>query len=147
MIGAGNFTNQVLLPALKKTGVRLKSIASSGGISGTYLGKKYGFGQSITDVDEIFNDPEINVVFVTTRHNSHAQFVCRALEASKNVFVEKPLAITLEELEKVREIYNNSRKQNSPTLMVGFNCRFAPHIQKMKSLLDNIKEPKSFIMT
>jgi predicted dehydrogenase/threonine dehydrogenase-like Zn-dependent dehydrogenase len=147
MIGAGNFTNQVLLPALKKTNVRLKSIASSGGVSGTYLGKKYGFEQSITDVDRIFNDPEINVIFITTRHNSHAQFVCRALEAGKNVFVEKPMAITLEELEKVIEIYNNSRKQNSPTLMVGFNRRFAPHIVKMKSLLDTIKEPKSFIIT
>ena len=57
------------------------------------------------------------------------------------------MAITLKELEKVREIYNNSRKQNRPTLMVGFNRRFAPHIVKMKSLLDTIKEPKSFIMT
>ena len=147
LIGAGNFTSQVLLPALKKTNVRLKSIASSEGTSGTYLGKKYGFEQSITDVDRIFNDPEINTIFITTRHNSHAQFVCRALEAGKNVFVEKPLAITLEELEKVRESYNHSKKQNSPTLMVGFNRRFAPHIIKMKSLLETIKEPKSFIMT
>jgi len=147
IIGAGNFTNQVLLPVLKKTGVRLKSIASSGGVSGTHLGKKYGFEQSTTDVDRIFDDPEINVIIVTTRHNSHAQFVCRALEAGKNVFVEKPLAITLEELEKVIEIYNKSRKHNNPTLMVGFNRRFAPHIQRMKSLLDVIKEPKSFIIT
>ncbi len=147
MIGAGNFTNQILLPALKKTGVRLKRIASSGGVSGTHLGKKYGFEQSITDVDKIFNDPEINVVFITTRHNSHAQFVCQALEAGKNVFVEKPLVITLKELEKVIDVYNDSRKQNSPTLMVGFNRRFAPHIQKMKSLLDTVKEPKSFIIT
>lgn len=147
MIGAGNFTNQVLLPALKKTGARLKSIASSGGVSGTHLGKKYGFEQSITDVEIIFGDTEINTIFITTRHNSHAQFVCRALEAGKNVFVEKPLAITSEELKRVIEIYNNSRKQNSPTLMVGFNRRFAPHIVKMKSLLDSIKEPKSFIMT
>jgi len=146
MIGAGNFTNQVLLPALKKTNVRLKSIASSRGVSGTHLGKKYGFEQSITDVDMIFKDPEINVVFITTRHNSHAQFVCRALEAGKNVFVEKPLAITSEELKRVIGIYNNSRKQNSPTLMVGFNRRFAPHIVKMKSLLDTIREPKSFII-
>ena len=147
IIGAGNFTNQVLLPALKKTNVRLKSIASSGGVSGTHLGKKHGFEQSITDVDMIFKDPEINVVFITTRHNSHAQFVCRALEAGKNVFVEKPLAITLGGLEKVIEIYNNLRKQSRPTLMVGFNRRFAPHIVKMKSLLDTVKEPKSFIIT
>ena len=61
--------------------------------------------------------------------------------------MEKPLAITLEELEKVIEIYNNSRKQNSPNLMVGFNRRFAPHIIKMKSLLDTIKEPKAIIIT
>lgn len=147
VIGAGNFTSHTLLPALKKIKARLKVIASSGGVSGTHLGKKYGFEESTTDVDKIFNDPEINVVFITTRHNSHAQFVCQALEAGKNVFVEKPLSINKDGLEKVIESYKKTRGENNPILMVGFNRRFAPHIQKMKSLLDAINEPKSFIIT
>jgi predicted dehydrogenase/threonine dehydrogenase-like Zn-dependent dehydrogenase len=147
IIGAGNFTSHTLLPALKKTKARLKVIASSGGVSGTYLGKKYGFEQSITDVDRIFNDPEINVVFITTRHNSHVQFVCRALEAGKNVFVEKPLSIDKDGLEKVIGSYKKTRGENNSILMIGFNRRFAPHIKKMKSLLESINEPKSFIIT
>jgi predicted dehydrogenase len=147
VIGAGNFTSHTLLPALKKTKARLKVIASSGGVSGTHLGKKYGFEESTTVIDKIFNDPEINVVFITTRHNSHAKIVCRALEAGKNVFVEKPLAITKEGLEKVIESYKKTRGENNPILMIGFNRRFAPHIKKMKSLLENINEPKSFIIT
>ena len=147
VIGAGNFTSRTLLPVLKKTKARLKVIASSGGVSGTHLGKKYGFEESTTDIDRIINDPEINVVFITTRHNSHAKFVCRALEAGKNVFVEKPLSINKDGLEKVIESYKKTRGENNPILMIGFNRRFAPHIQKMKSLLESINEPKSFVIT
>jgi len=102
MIGAGNFTGQVLLPALQKTGVRFKSIASSGGVSGTHLGKKFGFEESTTEVDTIFGDPEINTVFITTRHDSHARFVIQALNTGKHVFVEKPLCLTIQEREEVR---------------------------------------------
>lgn len=147
VIGAGNFTLRTLLPALKKTKARLKIIASSGGVSGTNLGKKFGFEESTTDPEVIFTDPEINVIFITTRHNSHSDFVCRGLEAGKHIFVEKPLAINKDGLEKVIESYKNTRGENYPILMAGFNRRFAPHIIKMKSLLDNTKEPKAIIIT
>ena len=155
LIGAGNFTGQVLLPALQKTAVRLKSIASSGGVSGTHLGKKFGFEETTTDVEGIFNDPEINTIFVTTRHNTHARYVIEALKAGKHVFVEKPLCLTLEDLAQVKDTYNSLITNNNsqitsnsvPLLMVGFNRRFAPHVVKMKELLDTVKEPKSMIIT
>jgi predicted dehydrogenase/threonine dehydrogenase-like Zn-dependent dehydrogenase len=110
VIGAGNFTGQVLLPAIAKNGVRLKSIASSGGVSGTHFGKKFGFELSTTDTQTIFDDTDINTVFITTRHNSHARFVLQALTAGKNVFVEKPLCLTLEELEEIQSTADPRRQ-------------------------------------
>jgi predicted dehydrogenase/threonine dehydrogenase-like Zn-dependent dehydrogenase len=143
-IGAGNFTGQVLLPALQNNRARLKSIASAGGVSGTHLAKKFGFELSTTNGDSVIGDPDINTVFITTRHNTHASYVIEALKAGKNVFVEKPLCINSEELS---EIVRVQPLTPSPILMVGFNRRFAPHIIKMKELLDSMNQPKSMIMT
>jgi predicted dehydrogenase/threonine dehydrogenase-like Zn-dependent dehydrogenase len=148
MIGAGNYTGQVLLPALAKTGARLKTIASGGGVSGTHNGKKFGFELSTTDTQTIFDDPEINTVFITTRHNSHARLTMEALEAGKNVFVEKPLCLTMDELDRIQSLYASRLTPHaSRLLMVGFNRRFAPHVVKMKELLATTAEPKSMVMT
>lgn len=142
-IGAGNFTGQVLLPALEKNGTRLKAIASSGGVSGTHMARKFGFAESTTIAENIFNDPEINTIFITTRHNTHARFVLEAFSAGKHVFVEKPLCLTYEELKEITTHCNSKL----PLLMVGFNRRFAPHVVKMKELLKSVSETKSLIMT
>jgi len=149
LIGAGNFTSQTLLPALKKTGTRLKTIASSGGITGTRLGKKFGFERSTTDVKSIFNDPDINTVFITTRHNTHAKFVLEALKADKNVFVEKPLCLKQEELNDIIQLYSRIQnpKSTTPLLMVGFNRRFSPCTKEIKELLSTRKEPLCMSMT
>ena len=144
LIGAGDFTAKVILPALKKAGVRLKTIASCSGVSGTHLGNKFGFDKSTTDSEIIFSDPEINTVFITTRHNSHFRFVLEALNAGKHVFVEKPLCLSTSELDKICEAYKSC---GSKVLLVGFNRRFAPHIQKIKSLITTVQEPKAMIMT
>lgn len=147
-IGAGNFAGQVLLPALAKTGARLKSIASSIGVSGAHFGKKFSFEQTTTDVVTIFTDSDINTVLITTRHDSHAGFVCAALRAGKHLFVEKPLALNEQEIESIVSAYEEAvRLGNTPLLMVGFNRRFAPHVTKMKTLLDAVREPKTMIMT
>jgi predicted dehydrogenase/threonine dehydrogenase-like Zn-dependent dehydrogenase len=146
VIGAGNFTGQVLLPAIAGNNVRLKTIASSGGVTGTHLGKKFGFEVSTTDAETVFNDPDINTVFITTRHNSHAGFVIHALKAGKHVFVEKPLCLTFQELEEIKASYEQSA-HNDQLLLVGFNRRFAPHVLKMKELLDTVSEPKSMVVT
>jgi predicted dehydrogenase len=149
VIGAGNFTDRVLLPAMRKADVRLKAIASVGGVSGTHLGRKFGFEESTTDAKRILSDPEINTIFVTTRHNTHAHFVIEALKAQKHVFVEKPLCIDQQQLSDISETYSAVRNLQSeaPLLMVGFNRRFSPHILKIKELLKATKEPKSMIMT
>ena len=96
----------------------------------------------------MINDDKVNTIAIVTRHNSHSYFVNEALKANKNVFVEKPLAISLQELAEVKSVYEQAQKsEKPPKLMVGFNRRFSPQIQKMKALLSQIKEPKSFIMT
>ena len=147
-VGAGNYASRMLIPAFKEGGAQLHTIATSGGVSGVTHGKKTGFAKTTTDTATMINDSEINTIAIVTRHNSHAKFVCDALNAGKNVFVEKPLAITLEELAQVEATYYSVANQTAaPKLMVGFNRRFSPQVQKMKELLSSVKEPKSFMMT
>lgn len=143
VIGAGNYASRMLIPIFVKMGVKLKSIACSMGITGTQAGKKYQFNEVTTDAHSIFADPTINTVVIASRHDTHANFICEALRHNKNVFVEKPLCLSLDELNTIKQ-----QLQETPgLLMIGFNRRFAPHIQKIKSLLSQEKEPKSFIMT
>ena len=144
-IGAGNYASRMLIPAFKEGGAQLHTIATSGGINGVTHGEKTGFAKTTTDTDGMIADPEINTLAIVTRHNSHARFVSKALGSGKNVFVEKPLALTLEELSEVESVYNSL--EIKPKLMVGFNRRFSPQVQKMKALLSPVKEPKSFMMT
>lgn len=143
IIGAGNFTSAMILPSLKKCNASVKYISSAGGLSGTTLARKFGIANAITDNKLIFNDPEVDLVFVTTRHNAHARMVTEALKSDKHVFVEKPLALNEEELNEILEAYQNSSK----TLTVGFNRRFAPLAEKMKQLLGNSQTPVHIIAT
>jgi len=136
-IGAGNFTKMTMLPNLKGSGASFKYMCSSGGLSGTTLAKKFGFSHSTTDYHEVLKDEEVDTVFITTRHNSHAGFVKEALQAGKNVFVEKPLALNQEQLDEIIEAYAKSSNQAHPTLMVGFNRRFSPHTQAIKKAIGN----------
>ncbi|AZZ99567.1 bi-domain-containing oxidoreductase [Pseudoalteromonas sp. R3] len=142
-IGAGNYASRTLIPSFKKAGCRLHSLSTSGGVNSSIYGKKLGFENAISDTDSLFTNNEINTLAVVTQHNSHAHFVCKALEAGKHVFVEKPLALTYEELDNVKSAYEGS----ASALMVGFNRRFSPHVQKMKSLISSVNKPKTFIMT
>ncbi len=147
-IGAGNFTKMTMLPALKKTGANFKYIASSKGVSGTALANKYGFSHSTTDYSQIINDPEVDTVFITTRHNSHAKFVIEALKAKKNVFVEKPLAINNDQLTDIVNTYQKTiNGDRNPSLMVGFNRRFSPHSQSIKSALGANPGPVNIVAT
>lgn len=143
IIGAGNFTSAMILPSLKKVSANIKSIASSGGLSGTTLAKKYGITNSTTDYKTILEDKEVDLVLVTTRHNAHAKMVVETLEADKHVFVEKPLALNTEELDQILNSYNSKNK----TITVGFNRRFAPLAIKMKSLLGKDNSPMNIIAT
>lgn len=148
-VGAGNYASRMLIPAFKAAGAQFHSIATAGGINGVIHGEKAGFAQASSDTDAVIANPAINTIVIVTRHDSHAHFASQALAAGKNVFVEKPLAIDAEGLAAVRAAYEDrlQHEGSPPQLMVGFNRRFAPHVQKMKQLLAPVKEPKSFIMT
>lgn len=141
IIGAGNFTKMTMLPAMKSANANIKYIASASGVSGTALAKKHNIEYSTTNYKEIINDDEVDLVLITTRHNQHAKIAIEALNAGKNVFVEKPLAINIEDAEAIITAYQKANK----TVIVGFNRRFSPHIQKMKSLIGN--SPMNIIAT
>lgn len=132
IIGAGNFTKMTMLPALEKVKADVKYIASASGVTGTALARKYKIALSTTDYQEILRDQETDAVMITTRHNTHASMVLKALAAGKHVFVEKPLALNEEELDQIIAAYDGS-----VTLTVGFNRRFSPHVQKVKQLVGN----------
>ena len=143
-IGAGNFAVGVLLPALRRTPARLKTIASRGGTSAALAARKFGFEAATTDYRTILDDQEINAVIITTRHNTHAHLVTEALQAGKHVFVEKPLALNREQLAKIREAYVTARDRQ---LLVGYNRRFSPLAVKMHDLLKGRSQPLSLIYT
>src|SRR5882672_5680881 len=148
-LGAGAYASSTLIPAFARTRSRLRSIASVNGITGTYFGRKFGFELSTTDASAVLNDPQINTLVIATRHDSHAQYVVDGLRAGKHVFVEKPLAIRLDEISEIEQLVQvfNANDRPAPVLMVGFNRRFAPQVVRMKTLIDVVHEPKSFVMT
>ncbi len=130
IVGAGNFTSMTVLPALKKTNAQLKYICSARGLNSTVLAKKYGVRYSTTNFESMLQDEEVDTVLIITRHDLHANMVLGALSAGKHVFVEKPLALNLSELEKIIQVYQD-KKHGS--LTVGFNRRFSPHIRAIKA--------------
>ncbi|MCK5904846.1 MAG: bi-domain-containing oxidoreductase, partial [Gammaproteobacteria bacterium] len=146
-IGAGNYASRILIPAYKKAGAQLHTVVSRGGVSATHHGNKNNFHKATTDAKEILENDEINTIAIVTQHNTHAEYVIEALKNGKNVFVEKPLALHLEELESIEQVYQEIAEPVGARLMVGFNRRFAPQIIKMKALLEPVKQPKSFIFT
>ena len=147
-VGSGNFGTAVLMPAFKAAGARLLTVASSAGVSGLQAARKHGFEETTTDTDAVLQRADVDAVVIATRHDSHARLVLQALRAGKHVFVEKPLAIKREDLDAIEQAHNEAADKGAPLrLMVGFNRRFAPHVQKIKSLLQGVTGPKSFIMT
>jgi len=148
-VGSGNYASSTLIPAFKASGAYLQCVASSSGLSGVHVGKKYNFEETTTDTDYLFSSSLSNTVVIATQHDSHARFVKQGLKSGKNIFVEKPLCLTLQELKQIEKQYYALQKDESsnPLLTVGFNRRFAPQVQKIKELLNIVSAPKSFVMT
>lgn len=147
-VGAGNYASRMLIPAFKAAGAQFHTIVTANGINGVIHGEKAGFAEASTDVAAMLANPAINAVAIVTRHDSHARFVAQALRAGKHVFVEKPLAINAASLQEIKASYEEAHRAGcGPQLMVGFNRRFSPQVEKMKTLLGAVKLPKSFIMT
>ncbi|TSA25917.1 oxidoreductase [bacterium] len=136
-IGAGSFAQKFLLPNAKKYGTMI-GVATATGNDTRNIADKYGFQYATGNSDDIISDKNINTIFIATRHNLHAEYVLKGLQAGKNVFVEKPLCMTVQELEEIKQEYE---KQNVH-LMLGFNRRFAPHIQRIKKIFSE-NQPKA----
>lgn len=143
-LGAGNYAGRVLIPAFKTAGAKLRTVVSGGGVSAVHFGAKHGFAEASTDDANVLEDANVDTIVIATRHNVHARQVLSSLRAGKHVFCEKPLCLTLDELDAVEA---ESHARPNQLLIVGFNRRFAPQIVKMKALLVPIAAPKSFVMT
>ena len=148
-IGAGNYASRTLIPAFKEAGAALDVLVTSGGISGVHHGNKAGFKTAATELDTLWKSDDINTVAIVTRHDAHASQVLSAVESGKHVFVEKPLALKLDEVDAIDDAFQkvNEGRDDPLRLMVGFNRRFAPHVVKMKSLLESQREPKAVVIT
>ncbi len=138
-IGAGSFAQSYLIPHVKSYGASLDGVSTTRGISSKNVADKFNFNFCSSDPFDIINNNAINTVFIATPHSSHADLVVKALEAGKNVFVEKPLAIDMDQLFKVIDSYTKFPK----SLMVGFNRRFAPVSVSIKHKFKNVTEPLS----
>ena len=130
LIGAGAFARATLIPALKDAGARLVAVASEGGLTAADVAARFGFERAAASVDEILDDDAIGAVVIATRHPSHAGLAAAALRAGKAVFVEKPLALSAEQLQEVEEALTPDS-----VLMVGFNRRFAPLVERLQDEL------------
>ncbi len=140
-IGAGSYASSMLLPHLAKNpSVTLATVATTRSLSAVNAQRKFGFAAMTTEADTVLEDPGIDAVFVVTRHHSHAEFVCRALEHGKAVFVEKPLALTHEQLDRVLETV---ARTGNDRVMVGFNRRFAPLFTDLRRRFGTTGSPVS----
>tara|TARA_Y100001970_G_scaffold294355_1_gene451372 strand:- start:7013 stop:9148 length:2136 start_codon:yes stop_codon:yes gene_type:complete len=152
-IGSGNYASRTLIPAFAKAGANLHMICSPSASNTVHIGTKFSFNHAISDIDELLLNSECNTIVVASRHDSHADLVIKSLKAGKNVFVEKPLCLTKEQLNSIKETYfsltigPNKTINYSPLLMVGFNRRFSPLLIEMKNQILKLNGPLSFVYT
>lgn len=141
-LGAGAFSTGVLYPILQTMkDVRLHRIVATSGMKALNAGRQFGFTMAGTDIAEALADDECTACIIATPHNVHAEQVIAALRSNKDVFVEKPLATTAEELRAVKSTF----AETPGKLMVGFNRRFAPAIKKIKTALETLTAPAMYL--
>ncbi len=138
LIGAGNFARSTMLPVMKETGkYEFVGLATTGGVGGAQANDATPFRYTTNNYKKLLADPEIDLIAVSTQHNSHAKFVIEALNAGKHVYCEKPLCLMLEELQEIREAYERSQGE----LFCGLNRRHAPLIRQIKKELQTDRIP------
>jgi predicted dehydrogenase/threonine dehydrogenase-like Zn-dependent dehydrogenase len=145
-VGAGNYAGAVLVPAFRKAGAVLNRIGSASGLNAVHLGKKFGFRGASSDTADLIADPEADCLIITTRHDSHPPLVMAAIGAGKRVYVEKPLALTHDEVAEIEAACVATGHPDS-CLMVGFNRRFSKFAVRMKELLASTPGPLAMTMT
>ena len=141
LAGAGGFVKGMHIPNLQALSrhYQIHAVSSRTGSNSSNTAKQVGAQYCTTDYQEILNDSKVNAILIGTRHNQHASMVLEALQAGKHVLVEKPLALTRNELEMIRSFYETH--QQAPVLLTGFNRRFSPFAQRAKELIENRTNP------
>lgn len=151
VVGIGNYSSRTLIPNIKKLNYSIETLFSWSGSNLPYFAKKFNVNHISTDFEDSFLNSNCNTVFIATKHDSHAELVIKSLMAGKNVFIEKPLCLTIKELNQIKNsleiISSNSQILNQPILMVGYNRRFSNLVIKLKEYTKKINGPKSFIYT
>lgn len=141
LVGAGAFGTCMLYPQMSrvKNRFQIEAVVSKDTTRGGNFARANRIATLTTDLQDVLDDPQIELVVIATRHNDHADQVVRSLEAGKHVFVEKPLALTWEELDRIVAVYEKLAPK--PVLMVGFNRRYSPAISTLKQALSNRRSP------
>jgi len=146
-IGTGSYSTSVLIPAFKAAGAELVTAVSAGGVSALHASRKFGFAGAATDSFEAMASSESDIVVIATRHDLHARQVEFALSKAKHVFVEKPLALTLDEVAHVETAWRDAGGPAGPQLLVGFNRRFSTLTDDLKAALERRAAPMAITMT
>ncbi len=143
LIGVGSFMQLVHLPNLRKLKefYQIRGICVTDQVKAKYFAQRYGATMATTDYHELLNQPEIDLIMIATRHNLHASMVIDALKAGKNVFVEKPLCLTEQELDDIIQTLKTQSLEQPISLTVGFNRRFSPFIQRIKEIIKERRSP------
>jgi predicted dehydrogenase/threonine dehydrogenase-like Zn-dependent dehydrogenase len=141
LVGAGSFAQGVHLPNLIKLRrhFELRGVMSRTGATAKAVASRYEASYATTDIDELLNDSDLDLVMISTRHDLHGQQVLRCLQAKKHVFVEKPLALVQTELDAIERFYATT--VDGPLLLTGFNRRFAPGLQRIRAILADRTTP------
>lgn len=138
LIGAGNFARNTILPNMKANGhYHFRGLATTGGVSTGQAQEMYPFDYVTNDYHKLLEDDTIDLIIVSTQHNTHAKFTIKALNAGKNVYCEKPLCLTLDELDAIEKAYNSSKGE----LFCGLNRRYSPLVRQIKEKLSTDKIP------
>lgn len=142
VLGAGAFARSAHLPNIKKLNDRftLQAVATRTGHSAAQIAKQFGAHYCTTDFNDVLKDPEVDAVIIATRHQQHASQALAALKAGKHVLVEKPLSLTMEELDSITE-FLESNKSTSPVLLTGYNRRFSPYALRLADILSKRSGP------
>jgi predicted dehydrogenase/threonine dehydrogenase-like Zn-dependent dehydrogenase len=138
LIGAGSFGQNFLIPAIKNTDAKFAGVVTARPNNARNIADKNGFAFASGNAEDIFTNKDINTVFIATRHDTHAEYVLTAIKNNKNVFVEKPLCMSVDELNEIKQAH----EKNPTQVMVGFNRRFAPFVQQIKKTFD-AQSPKA----
>lgn len=148
-IGAGDYASKTLIPIFKKNKICMHTIVNRSGVQSSIVGKKNNFKFASSNTDDIFNNNDINLVAIASRHDTHAKYIIESLDSNKNIYIEKPFAINNNELDLIKDKIFSLRKSGKkiPHIMIGFNRRFSPHVKKIKELIINRKSSLSITYT